>query len=164
MTTPAPLVRGYRGEIRDVAALVARLRTLAGDVLVLRADRVHGADHLRLAARLATRAIAEGRARTSDVATETMLYASGDRQIGRAIAFAGLTPETRAIAAVAWDEAQLDALATEHAWTRDDSVLAGSDETLDAFGITQAERDMIPPERWGDLVLERVALLDVAKS
>lgn len=130
---------------------------------LLRADRVYGADHLRHAARLAERAIDQGRARSADRATEALLYAAGERQVHKAIALVGLTPEIQAIAAISWDAAALDAIATREGWTRDDALLAGDEGVLDAFGVTREERAMISRERWGDLVLEKVALLDVAK-
>lgn len=147
----------------------------------MRADRIYGADHLRHAARLASRALAEGRARSADLATETLLYAAGERQVHKAIAFLGLADGARAIAAVAWDARRvdrdaaatlagaagasaLDALAREQGWTRDDALLEGDASVLDAFGVTAEERAMFPPARWGELVLERVALVDVLKA
>lgn len=156
-----PVVRGYRGEVRDVHALVERVR--GKPLQLFRADRVYGADHLMHAATLARRAIDEGRARSADLATETLVYAAGERQVHKALAQLGVSVVTRAFAAVAWDPAALDALAAEMGWTRDDAVLEGDEAALDAFGVTSEERAMLPRERWGDLVLERVALSDVLK-
>jgi len=157
-----PVVRGYRGEVRDVKALVERAR---GKPLALfRADRVYGAPHLLHAAALARRAFDEGRARTSDLPTETLVYAAGERQVHKALALLGVTVVTRELAAVAWDAAALDALALELGWERDDEVLAGDERALDALGVTREERAMLPRARWGELVLERVALSDVLKA
>ena len=161
---PDPEIRGYRGEVRDVRALVARVQALGAPVQLVRADRVYGRDHLLHAARLAERALAQGRARASDLPTETALYAAGERQIGKALAFLGLHEGARAVAAVAWDASALDALAEAEGWTRDDAVLQGGEAVLDAFGVTEGERAMLPPARWGELVLERVALVDVMKA
>lgn len=158
-----PDIRGYRGQVRDLPALLARVAALPAPVQLLRADRVYDADHLRHAAALAARAFAEGRARTGAIGTETLLYTAGERQIGRALAFMGLQEGTTAIAALSWGEG-LDPLAAAEGWVRDDAVLAGDAAVLDAFGITETERAMLPPERWGDLVLERVALVDVLKA
>lgn len=157
-----PLVRGYRGDVGDVRALLAG----APRVQPMRADRIHGADHLRLAALLADRAVAQGRARSADLATETLLYAAGERQVGRALERLGLEPgAARAVALVAWaDAADVDAWAARAGWTRDDEVLDGDDSVLEAFGIGADERALVPRERWGDLVLERVALVDVLKA
>lgn len=158
-------MRGYRGLVQDVAPIVARVKASATPVLLLRADRVYGRDHLVLAARLAAKALDEGRARATDVATETALYAAGERQIGKALAFAGLHPGAREVAAIAWDRADaVEAIASELRWSRDDGVLEGDARALAAFGVTDQEREMFPRERWGDLILERVALVDVLKA
>lgn len=157
----APEIRGYRGEVRDHAAFIARVR--GQPFQLLRADRVFGRDHLVHAATLAARAVSEKRSRSADLATETLLYAAGERQVHKALATLGIAPGTRAFAAVAWDAGALDGFARELGWTRDDAVLDGSEAALDALGVTAAERAMIPRARWGDLILERVALLDVAK-
>lgn len=144
--------------INDVRALVQRVR---GATLV-RADRVYGKDHLAHAAALAARAVAEGRARSADVATETLLYAAGERQLQRAFELVGLKEGAREIAVVAWSD--FEPVARELGWARDDALLEGDAGVLDAFGVTPEERVMFPRERWGDLILERVALVDVLKA
>lgn len=154
----SPEVRGYRGPVRDVKALVQR----AQGFTLLRADRVYGKDHLLHAATLAQRAVDEGRARSADVQTETLLYAAGERQIGKALELLGLREGVDALAVVAWSDPE--PLARALGWTRDDAVLGGDAGVLDAFGVSPDERAMLPPERWGDLVLERVALVDVLKG
>lgn len=163
-------VRAWRAEVRDVPALLARLRAHAeasgAPIQLVRADRVHGAQHLRHAARLAALALAQGRSRASDLPTETLLYAAGERQIGKAIAALGLEAGAAGVAAVAWGpraEAALDAWAAQEGWARDDALLEGDRSVLDFFGVTPEERAVVPPARWGDLVLERVALVDVLK-
>src|SRR5688572_17267974 len=139
-----PTVVGYHvPRVDDVRALLARVPK---GVQLLRADRVYGADHLRHAARLAERAVAEGRARTSDVQTETALYAAGERQIGRALAFIGLAEGVDSVAAVSWGPSAWEPPA---GWQRDDAVLAGGPHVLDAFQVPPEERALFPPERWG---------------
>lgn len=156
-----PTVRGYRADVQDIKKILV---ALPKGIQLLRADRIYGADHLRLAARLAQRAMEEGRARSADLPTETLLYAAGERQVGKALSFLGLAPGAKSIAAVAWDEGALDAFARAQGWSRDDALLAGGAHVLDAFGVTQDERAMLPPERWDELILERVALTDVLKA
>lgn len=143
-------------------ALVERVR--GKPIQLVRADRVYGAEHLAHAAALAARAVAEGRARSADLATETLLYAAGERQVSKALALLGLTPGIVEIAAVAWDPRALDDLASAERWTRDDALLGGDERALDAFGVTREERAMLPRARWGELILERVALTDVLKA
>lgn len=154
-------IRGYRGDVGDHAAFVRRVKGQA--FLILRADRVYGADHLTHAAALAARAVADDRGRTADLATETLLYAAGERQVHKALALLGVVADTRAFATVAWDASTLDALATALGWARDDAVIEANEDALDALGITRTQRGMFPRARWGDLILEKIALLDVAK-
>ena len=165
-----PDIRGYRAApLHDVPALLARLAKARGSapIQLLRADRVYGADHLRLAATLAARAFSEHRARAADLPTETLVYAAGERQVGKALALLGLAPAVDRVAALAWGAeaiAALDAFAAHEGWTRDDAVLEGGPHVLEAFSVPREERDLFPPGRWGDLILERVALVDVLKA
>lgn len=153
-----PTIEGYR--IPPLADVKALLASLPRGIQLVRADRVYGADHLRHAAALAERAVAEGRARSADVQTETVLYAAGERQIGKALAFLGLAEGVRAVAVLSWG-ARWEPPA---AWARDDGALAGDEGVLAAFGIGETERAVVPREKWGDLVIERVALTDVLKA
>ncbi|MFA5860297.1 MAG: KEOPS complex subunit Cgi121 [Candidatus Thermoplasmatota archaeon] len=161
MTLALPELRAYHADISDVPALVKRIPPR---VQLLRADRVYGPDHLTLAAQLAARALAEGRARSADIATETLVYAAGERQIGKALVFLGLHEGAQTVAAVAWDPAALDAFAARERWRREDALLEGDESVLDAFHVSAAERALFPRERWGDIILERVALTDVLKA
>ncbi len=166
-------VRGYRGPvppIPELLTLLDKVRQERGpDTLVqlARAENIYGADHLRHAARLAHRAREDGTHLATDPAVEVLLYAAGVRQIDRALHLLGLEEgEDESIAAVAHGSQAgplLDHLAREAGWTRDDAVLAGDASTLDRLGVDPAQRDAVPPSRWGDLVLEHVALLDVGK-
>lgn len=156
MSAP-PDVHGYTCDVTDVRALLA---TVPRSVQLLRADRVYGKDHLLLASDLAARAHAQGRGRAGDVATETLLYAAGERQIGKALALLGLEPGVRGVAVVSWGVTW----SPPASWRRDDAVLSGGALVLDAFRVSAEERALFPPERWGDLILERVALSDVLKT
>jgi KEOPS complex subunit Cgi121 len=164
-----PGIRAYRATVTDVPALLRRLADARGalPIQLLRADRVYGPDHLRHAAALAGKALGQGRSRAADLPTETLLYAAGERQVGKALSFLGLAEGVTGVAALAWGpeaEAALDGFAKTEGWTRDDALLEGGPEVLDAFGVTPEERVMLPSSRWGEFILERVALVDVLKA
>src|SRR4030066_37882 len=55
------------------------------DVLVLRSDMVFGLDHIRSALYHAKRAMDQGRNASNTLVMETLLYASGERQLQSAI-------------------------------------------------------------------------------
>ena len=138
------------------------------------ADRVVGRDHLRLATRLAARAVARGEAVARDPAVEVLLYAAGRRQIDRALTLGVDAGETRvgfvvadfghvpgAAQPVASLEAAVEAVEGLCEPTR---VLGTFDEPAvrSYFEITDRELEAAA----GDLsavVRERVALLDVEK-
>lgn len=138
------------------------------------ADRVVGRDHLRLATRLAARAVARGEAVARDPAVEVLLYAAGRRQIDRALTLGVDAGETRvgfvvadfgrvpgAARPVASLEAAVEAVEGLCEPTR---VLGTFDEPAvrSYFEVTDRELEAAA----GDLsavVHERVALLDVEK-
>ena len=47
--------------------------------------------------------------------------------------------------------------------TTDEQELKADRETLKRFGITEIELSTIPEEKYGDLILEKIALVDVIK-
>lgn len=168
-----PVIAGYRGRVASVAALVDAVEAArAGreaDVQVVRADRVWDAAHVARAAALAARAVAEGRARAQTVSLEFVRYASGEPQIGKALLRLGITPgEDLPLVCVGFGREAADAVAALAAalgWTPFPECLQGDKgrEALLALGVDPALADAFPPARWGELVLERVALTDLPR-
>lgn len=133
-------------------------------VQVADADAVCGPDHLRSAARHAVASRARGDGVADDPAMDVLLYAAGVRQITDALATVGLSEGDEAIGAVAVHpdpEAVLDRLAADLGGTRDDALLEASEQALEALGLPAAQREAVPRDRWTDLALEQVALLEV---
>jgi len=97
------------------------------------------------------------------VAMETLRYASGQRQVQDAIRAAGLRRDTTIIGIVLLGDANVDELVQEMGWSRDDEVLKPAGKDLGAFGISQGEAETVSTSQRADLVLEKVALLDVQK-
>lgn len=142
---------------------MAAVRGLEGAVQLLDARYVVGRDHLVSAAEHAERAMREGTNVAKSLAVEFVLYASGERQIADALRKMGIRDDTREFAVVLFGDANPGELLAVLNLTRDDGVLAPSRGKLAAFGITEAELASVPPDRIADLVLERVALVDLAK-
>lgn len=128
--------------------------------VIVNADYVTGERHLLSAYEHALRGFGSGSNRTKDVAMETLLYVTGDRQISRALKKAGKIDGAKELAILVTD-GDIDTLISALGCERDDSLLSLSIEKLDRLGITEAERATVPEDRWGDLALERVALFDV---
>jgi len=133
-----------------------------GDIQLLDARLVCGRDHLIAAGEHAERAMREGTAVAKSLPVELVVYASGERQINEAIAKMGIRDDTTEFAVVHFGgdlALALEALRL----TRDDAVLSVTPAKLRSFGLTEAELSTVPPERQTDLVLERVALVDLLK-
>ena len=94
---------------------------------------------------------------------ETLLYAAGARQVQDAIRSVGLRPDTTAIGVVLFGSARVDDFIRDMGWTRDDGVLNAEGKSLEDFGISDQAAGTVSDSQRADLVLEKVALLDVEK-
>jgi KEOPS complex subunit Cgi121 len=163
-------VFGARGEVDDLEGLLKKVTEasdrFAAHIQLVDATKVYGKEHLEMAARKAIRAFKEGRNFAKTLPVEVLLYASGKRQISEAMGFMGVHPgrSQLGIVAIGMKESPVpDDLPGLLGLERDDAVLDGTDQVLDAFGISREARSTVPKERWPELVLEKVAMLDVEK-
>ena len=171
-------VIGAKGSIQDMDLFFKQILNLSKEykivIQVIDADIVYGKNHLISASEHAVRAFGQKKNSTNSLAMEILLYASGERQIQRAIQKVGIKKGKINIALVFADEVQkeengkvsdtivgkiLEALNL----IRDDKVLEGDIDTLRKFGITQQELMTVPECKHGNLILERVAMVDVIK-
>ena len=153
---------GARGASGDPAQRLAALKDFAG-IQLLDARFVCGGDHLVSAAEHADRAMREGTNVANSLAVEFVVYASGERQIADALAKMGIRDDTTEFAvAILGGDSPTEVLRAL-GLTRDDGVLESTPARLRAFGLTDAEIASVPPDRATDLVLERVALVDLLK-
>ena len=154
-------------DIKQMLKTVEKVsKELGIELQLVDASKVYGKEHLELAAQKAIRAFEEDRNFGKTLAVEVLLYASGKRQISEAIKFMGLHDGIEKIGAIAIAGRGKNVpveLPRMLGLERDDKVLEGSDDVLVAFGIGPQAKKGIPKDRWGDLVLEKVALLDIEK-
>jgi len=154
---------GALGAATDPDVRLAALREFGGDIQLLDARLVCGRDHLVSAAEHAERAMREGTNAAKTLAVEFVLYASGERQIADALEKMGIREDTTEFAVVAFGGLDTATVLEALALTRDDAVLEASRQKLRAFGLSDAEIDSVPADRQADLVLERVAMVDLLK-
>jgi KEOPS complex subunit Cgi121 len=134
-------------------------------VRLLDSRRVFGPDHIRSALMKAVRAFENGQNVSDSLATETILYMSGRRQIQEAVALLGLKMDTESIVCVAdLAEGIKEKLAKELSIREDESIIASGQKDLSGFGISAMEISTLPDEKRDDLVLERVASVDIRKK
>ena len=154
--------------IRDRADLIQALKDLQSShgciVQALDADKVVSERHISFATEKALAAILEKRNIARDAGMEIMRYASGERQIERAMAM-GVSCYTERIALI------LAAYNGECCWP-DVSLLSqiidvdgrgcsfNSEVVKEIFNISPEEIEAVGEERIDELVIERVALVD----
>jgi KEOPS complex subunit Cgi121 len=136
------------------------------------ADFIYGSDHLKTALEHAKRAYSQDRQTASTLGMETLLYASGEYQIKNAIEKVGLKENSEKLAILLHAEDNstdiyldkiFDDFIKEFELTRDNEVLNGDVNTLNSFGISKEELSAVPKNKWLELILEKVALVDIIK-
>jgi KEOPS complex subunit Cgi121 len=171
-------VIGARGSIADVDLFLQKLIEFATKeqlvVQALNADMIYGKEHLLSATEHALRSWAQGTNATNSLTLEILLYAAGERQIQKAIRKMGVRTGKQSIALLLVDmkkqkrnrkayDSVIDKLLCTFHLTSDDKVLEGNNDTLKHFGITAEELQTVPKTMYGELILERVAMVDVLK-
>ena len=128
----------------------------------LDADKIAGEEHIRFAIEKAINSFKTGTNIANDLSKEIMLYAAGTRQINKAVKL-GIHKGENNIVIVAVGKAQLSGFDE----IRPADVLAYNaskrEQLMKAFGITKEELEAVGEEKLPELVLERVALVDVIK-
>lgn len=155
----ARMPRGQGGEV------LRRLRAhpRAPEIQLLDARLVFGPDHLIAAAEHALRAFRRGTNAASTPALETLVFASGERQIHEALAKMGLSEATEEVAIVDLGGPVESDLLAYLGLERDDGVLSPEGKSLAAYGIPPQAEGTVPPGAMVDLVLERVALVELLR-
>lgn len=170
-------VVGAKGNIQDVDFFLKKVRGFAKEhdvvVQVFNADMIYGKNHILSAVKHAIRSHERKNNTTNTLEMEILLYASGERQLKLAIPKMGVKSGDANIAFVFVDDIQWASgslsdkkgveLIKSLNLVRDDSVLNGNADTLKEFGITSSELKTVTKAKYGDLILEKVARVDIIK-
>jgi len=170
---------GAEGEINNVEEIIKKLSrfSLKYNVVVqaVDAEMVYGKNHLISAAEHAIRSFKENKNTTKSLAMEILLYAAGVRQIGDAISKMGIKEKSKGIALViihsipdlkiggslSWDD--IKKLIGELKLKLNDDILEGNEAKMRKFGISKEEKATVEKDKYEDLVLEKVAMVDIIK-
>jgi len=165
-------VVGARGTIKDVDGFLQKMNSFSQDnnvvIQAFNADVIYGKNHLVSAVDHAIRAMDRKTNTTNSLAMEILLYAAGERQLKLAIPKMGVK---RGVANIAFvvvdgkkrDERMVDELLEDLSLKREDSVLEGNEDTLKAFGLNDQAIKTVTKDKYGDLILEKVAMVDIIK-
>jgi KEOPS complex subunit Cgi121 len=167
---------GARGKTKELDQTLIRTKELEQEyevtIQLMDAGMVYGREHLRSAIIHAERAFTSGTNTANSMGMEIMLYASGERQISQAISKMGIKPETEEFALINYSSknSTLDELSditlkliNDLSFERDDSILKGSRAVLINFGISEDELQTVSKSHWENLILERIAMVDIIK-
>jgi len=163
---------GARGNIQNIDNFLKKIRELSDKnnvtIQVFNADLIYGDKHLISAYEHAARAIKQNRNTTNSLEMEILLYAAGERQLKIAIPKMGIRKgkSNLALIAVSKDK-KLDPviknLLREFNLERDDKLLEGNENTIKNFGLNKKEIETVNKNKYQDLILEKVALVDIIK-
>jgi KEOPS complex subunit Cgi121 len=132
------------------------------EVVVLESDMVFGLDHIRAAYCHAKDAIDSGRSASDSLPMETLLYASGERQLGVAIKKMSASGSTTELVVACISDG---AYGPGKDWiSLPEGMLPAARDRLNKFGISASEIGTVQPGREPELVLERVAAVDILKK
>lgn len=137
-------------------------KTLSISIQLIDADKIFGADHLRAAFEKAARAFSSNENLSESISTEVMLYLSGCRQIQEALEVIGLADKPERIIVIV--DKELQDLHAQFSLEEDDSVLSPEGKDIRCLRVADAEIATVKEDRKVDLVLEKVASLDIKKK
>ena len=162
---------GAKGDIQNVDIFLQEIGSFAKNnnivIQAFDADVIYGKNHLISAVEHAIRAMDRKTNTTNSLEMEVLLYASGERQLKIAIPKMGVRKGKVNVAIVFAEEKisdeSIDELLERLSLIRDDKVIEGDIDTLKKFGISENEIKTVTKAKYGDLILEKVAMVDIIK-
>jgi len=158
-------------QISDIESFLSWLRDIshrnAVNIVCFNAEMLAGRDHVISAIVHAKRAMKNGSCVSSSFEIEALLYAAGSRQCQDAIKFGVHHGSNRCFLCIypinsrAWSDLSDGMVVSSDDWEM--MTDEKSNILISLFGITDDELSVTGKDRLKDLVLERVALLDVYK-
>ena len=165
---------GAVGEIKNIETFLKNINNFSKEHNVLiqtfDANVIFGKNHILSAVAHAQRAIDRKTNTTNSLEMEILLYSSGERQLKLAIPKMGVKKGKTKIAVVFLEEKKVNLSNQEIneflnlvSLNRNDKVLEGDKNTLRLFGIDDNEIETVTKEKYGNLILEKVAMVDILK-
>jgi tRNA threonylcarbamoyladenosine modification (KEOPS) complex Cgi121 subunit len=169
-------IGGFRVKrIKNPKALVGAVSVAVAPHLaqIVDAKKVAGREHLFMAAVNASKSTETGMAVSKSITVETLLYASAQDQITKAIRMLGVSPKSTTVALIVFAHSQEEVelayiMAAKHLGEEDDRVLEIDDlkvESLkETYEVGDEELEVVGgPEALGRLIVERGALLSLRR-
>ena len=173
------IIVGAAGKVGDSDKLLERVDQISKErdieIVAVDAGYVCGKDHIVSAYRHAVRAFEEGRNSMKKFSMELLLYISGERQIKNAIRKIGIKDGIENVVFIFMDASDYENLngkisedealkiVEELGFGIDNDVLKPSREKLRAMGFGDEEMETVGKDKYSDLILEKVAMVDIIK-
>lgn len=168
---------GTQGNVQDVDSFLETVLSFSRryDVTIqaFDADMIYGINHLISSVEHAARAMKRKANTTNSLGMEILLYASGERQLKLAIPKMGIKKGSRDVAFVFVKNIEetkskmidhlIDEMLGSLSLRRNDDVLEGNKDVLRRFGIDENEIKTVTKAKYGNLILEKVAMVDIIK-
>ena len=164
---------GAKGNIQNVDSFLDKIIKYRKEkeliIQAFNADVIYDKEHLISAFNHAERSFKNKTNSTNSLEMEILLYSSGERQLKLAIPKMGVISGNSNVAFIfIKDKTMLtDSIIFEFleyvSLKRDDKVLLGNVDTLKKFGIKKNEIQTVTKDKYGHLILEKIALLDIIK-
>ncbi len=166
---------GCTGEINDREELIGKLRSFGKESGVacqmMDAEVVYGREHIISAVEHAVRAFKKRTNSCKTLDMEILLYASGKRQIDDALKLMGIKNgnmfafvSAGGTGIVGYNgSAESKGFIGSLGLKIDYDVINGNEITLKKFGIDKQELDAVDKSMYGDMILEKVAMVDIIK-
>ncbi|UCE72900.1 MAG: hypothetical protein JSV56_07640 [Methanomassiliicoccales archaeon] len=167
MMTTEIMIIGCTGKVDSVDDFIKKARKfLAKDDTLLQfmdADKVLGREHVFSAWDHAKRAFERESNVSSTMAMEVLIYTSGETHIANALKKIGIKDGCERLAVISDGDLDIDELLGYLNLKRDDEVLICTESKLREFGIGENEISAVDKDKIDDLILEKVAMVDVKK-
>ena len=164
---------GAKGNIQNVDSFLDKIIKFRKEkeliIQAFNADVIYDKEHLISAFKHAKRAFKNKTNSTNSLEMEILLYSSGERQLKIAIPKMGVVSGNSNVGFIfVKDKAMISDIIIDEfldyvSLKRDDKVLLGNADTLKKFGIKKNEIQTVAEDKYGHLILEKVALVDIIK-
>ncbi len=158
---------GATGKVDSVNKFISRAREYISDsnslLQFIDAESVLGKEHIQSAIEHSIRAFERQDNISTNLAMEILIYTAGKPQIQNALEEIGIKNGCEKMAVIADDKIKINGLLAHLNLKRDDNVLEFNESKLRKFGISTSEIMACDKEKIKDLILERVAMVDVRK-
>lgn len=162
---------GAKGYVSNIDEFLKKINSFSAKhsivIQVFNAKIIFDNKHIISAYEHAKRAFEQKTNTTNSLAMEILLYTSGERQLKFAIPKIGIKKGRVDIAiifiGIKITNKLVDELIKKVSLKRDDKVLEGNINTLKKFGLKQSEIKTVSRNKYGSLILEKVALVDIIK-